>query len=238
MCDLGSCRGHWQSSECATTVAANSDACLGIPVFDAAGAPPVAFYVCPSSRGRSVEAACARLGYAPAEPPAGPPADAAPVSGDGPTFTESLLTLHPSGGQTFQSTGGFAGTAVQLGVLAGATGAYRNRQALRNFKYGDTLHRISETMGLSKPKQGQSERARDNSLALQEDRAQRKVVYRGADQFSVDDHPAVHAQVEEVRENDRRNLEAWQTEQANRARAATSTEQNTGSRWHRLFGRA
>ena len=234
MCDLGSCRGHWQSSECATSVAVNGDTCLTTPVFDAVGAPPVAFYVCPSSRGRSVEAACTRLGYAPAEPPADPPADAAPVSGDGPTFTESLLTLHPSGGQTFQSTGGFAGTAVQLGVLAGATGAYRNRQALRDFRYGNTLHRVAETMRLVNPKKGQSERARDHATALQRDRE--NVVYRAADQYLDPDDPDARAQVEEVKENDRLNLEAWQTEQANRARAATSKEQNTRSLWHRLFG--
>lgn len=181
MCDLGSCRGQWQSSECATSVAVNGDTCLTTPVFDAVGAPPVAFYVCPSSRGRSVEAACARLGYAPAEPPADPPADAAPVSGDVPTFTESLLTLHPSGGQTFQSTGGFAGTAVQLGVLAGATGAYRNRQALRDFRYGDTLHRVAVTMRLVNPKKGQGARAKDSSKALR--KAREDVAYTGAEMF-------------------------------------------------------
>ena len=242
MCDtntvLKACRGHWQSPECATSVAVNGDACLGIPVFDAAGAPPVAFYVCPSSRGGSLEAACDRLGYAPAEPaaPADPPADAAPVSSDDTTFTESLLTLHPSGGQTFKSTGGFAGTAVQLGVLAGATGAYRNRQALRKFKYSDTFRQIPEAMGLLDSRR-QGKRASDWAVAQEVDRKERGVAYRGIDTFVDQDDPIVYAQVEEVKEIDRRNLATWKAEQeASRARAAASAEQNTTSLWRRLFG--
>ena len=148
---LGACRDQWQSPQCEATVATIGDTCLLAPAFDAAGAPPVAFYVCPSSRGGRLEAACTRLGYAPAGPePTGPePGGPAPAHSEVPTFTQSLLTLHPAGGQTFQSAGGLAGTAVQAGVLAGAYTAYRrNALGMQKFKYLDTVRRIPETLGL------------------------------------------------------------------------------------------
>lgn len=138
---LGACRGQWPSPQCEAAVATGGDACLHAPVFDVAGAPPVAFYVCPSSRGGRLEAACTRLGFAPTGPePAGPePAGPAPAHSEVPTFTQSLLTLHPAGGQTFQSAGGLAGTAVQAGVLAGAYTAYRrNALGMQKFRLLET----------------------------------------------------------------------------------------------------
>lgn len=145
MCDLEAvlqaCHGQWPSPQCEAAVATGGDACLHTPAFDAASAPPVAFYVCPSSRGGRLEVACTRLGFAPVGPGPAGPGPAGPVSGQSevPTFTQSLLTLHPAGGQTFQSAGGLAGTAVQAGVLAGAYTAYR-RDALgvRKFRLLET----------------------------------------------------------------------------------------------------
>jgi hypothetical protein len=178
MCDLGAvlgaCRGQWPSPQCEAAVAAGGDTCLRAPAFDVAGAPPVAFYVCPSSRGGRLEVACARLGYTPAGPePAGPePARPEPAHSEVPTFTQSLLTLHPAGGQTFQSAGGLAGTAVQAGVLAGAYTAYRrNALGMRKFRYLDTARRIPEALGLVETKAGHSGTPRPLRLGKIEQRS-------------------------------------------------------------------